>query len=67
VIHQKAEQIKTLTQELEQHRQQMEVLKKEIGDATVRMETTRQNFQATYNQVLSQVQADIENMKKYLK
>jgi predicted transcriptional regulator len=66
-IQQKAEQIKKLTQEIEQHRQQSEKLKLEIGDATGKVESTKNNFIASYNALVSQIQADVDNMKRYLK
>jgi hypothetical protein len=66
-IQQKAEQIKKLTQEIEQHRQQSEKLKLEIGDAMGKVESTKNNFIASYNALVSQIQADVENMKRYLK
>jgi chromosome segregation ATPase len=67
IIKQKSAQIKKLTQEIEQHRKKSETLQKEIGQATVKVETTKNNFIASYNSLVSQIQQDIENIKKYLK
>ncbi|MEK7256379.1 MAG: hypothetical protein AAB316_16615 [Bacteroidota bacterium] len=66
-ISQKAEQIKKLTQEIEQHRQQAESLKREIADASGKVAATKNNFEATYASLVAQIQADVENMKRYLK
>ena len=66
-IQQKAEQVKKLTQEMEQHHQQMELLQKEIQGATTKMETTKNNFIASYNLLVAQILKDVENMKNYLK
>lgn len=66
-IKTKAEQIKQLTQEIEQHREQTELLKKEIADASIKVETTRNNFVASYNALAGQITTDIENIKKFLK
>ncbi|MDX1940300.1 MAG: hypothetical protein SFU99_07100 [Saprospiraceae bacterium] len=63
----KAEQIKQLTQEIEQHQQQAAALKKEIAEATIKVETTKHNFVASYQQLAAQIAADIENIKEYLK
>ena len=67
VIQQKAERIKVLTQEMEAHRQQMDQLQQEIGKATSKVETTKNNFIASYNALVAQILKDVENMKKYLK
>lgn len=66
-VNTKAEQIKQLTQEIEQHQQQAATLKKEIAEATVKVETTKHNFVASYQQVAAQIAADMENIKQYLK
>lgn len=66
-IQQKTEQIKKLTQEIEQHRQEMEKLSAEIKEATSKVETTKNDFIASYNALVTQIQVDVENMKKYLK
>lgn len=66
-IQSKEEQIKKLTQEIEAHRQQMDQLKKEISEATIKVESTQNNFTASYNALAGQIQADMENMKQFLK
>jgi hypothetical protein len=66
-IQEKAEQVKRLTQEMEQHHQEMEKLQQDIHEATASMETTKNNFLASYNLLVSQILKDVENMKSYLK
>lgn len=65
-IKNKSEQIKQMTLEMEQHAKQMETLKQEISQATVKVESTKNDFIASYQALTSQINADIENMKKYL-
>ena len=67
LIKEKTRQIEQLKKEIDQHRAKSEEMKKSISQATVKVETTKNNFVASYNLVLSQIQKDIENMKKYLK
>ena len=66
-IKQKADQIKKLTQDMEKHRSEMDKLQKEIGSATAKVETTKNNFIASYNALVAQLLADVDKMKKYLK
>lgn len=67
VVKNKAEKIKALTQEIEQHQKQMADLKTQITKASAKMETTKNDFIASYNALVSQINSDLENMKKYLK
>ncbi len=66
-LKQKAEQIKKLTQEMEAHRVEMEKLDVEIKDATSKVETTKNDFLASYQALVAQIGKDVENMKRYLK
>lgn len=66
-IKAKAEQIKRLTQEIEQHQKEREQLTSEIKEAVVKVESTRNDFIASYNNLVSQIHEDMENIKKYLK
>jgi chromosome segregation ATPase len=65
-INEKAEMVKKLTQEMEAHRQQIDKLQKEVAEASQRMESTKNDFIASYNSLVSQIQLDVDNMKKYL-
>ena len=67
LVQQKEQQIKQLRAEIEQHRQQHEKLDAEVQRATAKVETTKNNFIATYNQVVTQIQEDVKKMQQYLK
>jgi len=42
-------------------------IKSEISGAVSKVETTKNNFIASYNVVVTQIQGDVDKMKKYLK
>jgi hypothetical protein len=67
VMHQKAEQIKQLTAEIEQHRKEVDTIKSDISQAVVKVEQTSRDFDATYQLLVGQIQADVNSMKSYLK
>lgn len=67
VVANKAAQIKQLTKEIEEHQKQANSLKKEIGGAVVKVESTKNDFIASYEKLIAQINADVENMKQYLK
>lgn len=67
VVKQKAAQIKKLTQEIEQHQKKALALKEEIEDKAVKIESTKNDFIASYDNLTAQIQKDVENMKNYLK
>ena len=67
VIQQKAAQIKKLTTEIEQHQKQSTNLKNEIANKAIKIENTKNNFIASYDALVAQIQQDINNMKNYLK
>lgn len=67
LIKTKTEQIKKLTQEIELHRNKAGQMRKQISAAAVKVETTKNNFIASYNSLVGQIHQDVENMKKYLK
>ncbi len=62
----KTEQIKLLTQEIDTLQQQITTTSAEIMDQTVKAEKTKNDFNVSYNAVVGQIKADVENMKKYL-
>lgn len=66
-IQQKAEHIKKLTAEIEQDQKTLQKIKSEISGAVVKVETTKNNFVASFNTLVAQIQKDIDNMKQYLK
>lgn len=67
IIHQKAQQIKKLTEEIENHQKQKDVLENEISQATVKVESTKNDFHATLDTLVSKINTDVSNMKKHLK
>jgi hypothetical protein len=67
VIKQKAEQIKRLTDEIQQHQKDMAAMKDEIATSMIKVEQTQSDFMASYNLLAGQIQQDIANMKSYLK
>ena len=66
-IKAKAAQIKKLTQEIEQHQKSVAKLRGEMSQASLKVETTKNNFIASFNSLVNQIKVDVENMKKYLK
>lgn len=66
-IKAKAEQIAKLTEEIQTHQSDMEKMKAEISDAIVKIETTLSDFHATFDELTTQINKDVENMNKYLK
>lgn len=66
-IRQKAEHIQKLNKEIEAHQKKLEAVKSEISGAVVKVETTQNNFIASYNTLVAQIEADVANMQKYLK
>lgn len=66
-MKQKADQIKKLTEEMQQHQTEMEKLNQEIKEATSKVAATKNDFVASYQQLVAQINADLENMKKFLK
>jgi hypothetical protein len=66
-IKAKTDQIAKLTQEIQTHQTDMEKMKAEISDAVVKIETTLSDFHATFDELTTQINKDVENMGKYLK
>ena len=66
-VKSKAEQIKKLTQEIEVQQKQAQQLKKDISLSVAKVEATKNNFIASFNALVGQIQSDMENMKNYLK
>lgn len=66
-IQAKTEQIQKLNAEIEANQKQLEVLRRDIAEAAVKVETTKNDFIASYNSLVEQIQADVEHMKKFLK
>ncbi len=67
VINSNTTQIKKLTQEIEKHQKAIDRIKNEVAKATVKVESTKNDFVASYNLVVTQIEKDVENMKRFLK
>lgn len=67
MMQQKAEQIKQLTQQIEEHRQRSEQIRQEISDSTVKIETTKADFEATFAAATGHIQEDIGKIQQFLK
>lgn len=65
-IQHKMEQIKQLTQQIEEHRQRSEQLRSEINESTLKIETTKADFEATFAVVAGQIQDDAAKIQQYL-
>ena len=66
MIQQKTEQIKQLTQQIEEHRKSSEQIRNEINDSTVKIETTKADFESTFAVVVGQIQGDVAKIQQYL-
>ncbi len=66
-VKNKSEQIKKLTLEIEKHQKAMDRIKQEVANASIKVESTKNDFIASYNIVVSQISKDVENMQRYLK
>ena len=67
MTRQKAEQIKQLTREIEEHQKQSENIRKEVSDATIKIENTKADFEATFTSVVAQLQSDVAKIQEHLK
>ncbi len=65
-VQEKAAQIKTLTNQIAEMQKKIEATKNSIADSTAKINTTKSNFIASYNLLRGQIEADVENMEKYL-
>jgi uncharacterized protein (DUF3084 family) len=66
-VQHKTEQIKQLTQQIEEHRQQSEKIRSEISDSTIKIETTKADFEATFASVAGRIQDDLSKIQQHLK
>lgn len=67
LIKEKTSKIKQLKAEIEKHNTDMGKMKNDIAKATVKVESTKNDFHASFNHLVSQIKKDIESMKNYLK
>lgn len=62
----KSEQIKKLTEEIQSMQAEIEKHQAFITEANAKIDATKRNFDYTFNLIKSQMEEDIEKMKKYL-
>ncbi len=67
MIRDKAEQIQKMSKDIEQHQVQMQQIETEVAQSSAKVESTKNNFIASFNAIVVQIKADVENMQKYLK
>ena len=67
LAQEKQAQIEKLQREIAEHRAQAEKVSKEVNAAQAKVESTKNNFIASYNNLVRQIQNDVERMKEYLK
>jgi hypothetical protein len=65
-IKNKEAEIEKLKADLEAHRQQIGSLEKEINAASEKLEQTANDFEATYQALLGQIQVDVKNIESHL-
>ncbi|MCB0516843.1 MAG: hypothetical protein R2798_03025 [Chitinophagales bacterium] len=66
-IAEKSEAIKQLTQEIQTLQTKIESIDTDIADVRNKLETTRLNFEASYDFIAAQLEGDIKKMNEYLK
>ena len=66
-IRQKAEKIQQLSKEIEEHQKQIKAIEGDLSQAATKVESTKNDFIASYNAIVVQIKEDIENMKQFLK
>lgn len=66
-VAQKAEQIRLLTQQIEEDRKKAEQLRHEIETSMAKIEATKSDFEATFQNVAGQIRHDLSQMEQYLK
>lgn len=65
-IQAKGEQIAKLTEEIQKHQAEMEALQHEISDSVVKIESTMNDFTASYTNLAQQIEADKSKMQQFL-
>ncbi|MCS6823488.1 MAG: hypothetical protein NZ529_04270 [Cytophagaceae bacterium] len=66
-INKKNQLIKTLTDEIEAHKNEMIQAQAHINEVTQKIELTKNNFEYTFNALMSQINDDLNKMNTYLK
>lgn len=63
----KEEEIKKMQQEIEQTKQKYVELSQQIKDATRHIESTKNDFVASYESLVGQIQGDLNKIQEYMK
>lgn len=66
IIAEKTKKIEALQNEIANHRKLVETRSKEIESASVKVERTKKNFDASYNAVVGQIKEDLNKIDRYL-
>ena len=66
LILQKEQQLQKIGEEIKQHQERTNLLHKELAESTNKVETTKNNFLATYQSISDTIKNDISNIQKYL-
>lgn len=67
LIAQKGEQIRRLTEEIAAHQEELAKAQGIVTEASSRIEATKSNFHFTLEAVMDQIQADMQNIERYLR
>lgn len=62
----KTKQIQKLQKEIESHQKVMEMRTKEIASAKIKVEQTKNDFEASYQTLVGQIRSDIQKIDTYL-
>jgi hypothetical protein len=65
-IQQKQQKIQELTQEIMAHQEEINKIQQSVTDANVKIETTKNNFQLTFQTVVSEIDNDMVSIQRYL-
>jgi predicted nucleic acid-binding Zn-ribbon protein len=66
MIQEKNEQIARLSREIEEHQAKKAEIAAEITESTLKIETTRANFEASFAAVTEQISSDAAKISQYL-
>lgn len=67
IIKEKSSQIKTLTDEITKHQEQIQGLKAKLEESNSKIIKTQNDFKKSYDHLKSQFEDDVVKMQKYLK
>lgn len=65
-IQKKSELMAQLSREIEQHKQQRDQIEQDIATNSIKIESTKADFEVTFASVVSQIQTDMAKIQQYL-